>query len=134
MRRNQKSITAAPEIVRHIEGLAEANFNILVKLVSWLDAHEKTQDQFRMVVLAGLAKLDARLTEIQGCQLADYWAGYRVGDEKRAEYVKGVEEQVAKATEQSFRESVKFVYAEHKAAAAESAPCDRRRKWHGWEI
>ena len=134
MRRNQKSITAAPEIVRHIEGLTEANFNILVKLVSWLDAHERTQNQFRIVVLARLAKLEARLTEMQGCQLADYWSDYHLGDEKQARYTKEVEERVAKATEQSLMESVKFIYAEHKEAAAESAPRDRRRKWHGWEI
>jgi hypothetical protein len=36
MRRNARSITTSPEIVRHIGGLAQANFNLLTRLIEWL--------------------------------------------------------------------------------------------------
>jgi hypothetical protein len=55
MRRNAKSITTSPEIVRHIEGLTEANFNLLTKLVPWLDANEQAERRFRNAVIGSLS-------------------------------------------------------------------------------
>jgi hypothetical protein len=39
----RRSITTSPEIVRHIDGLTEANFKLLTRLISWLDPNEKAQ-------------------------------------------------------------------------------------------
>jgi hypothetical protein len=132
MRRNAKSITTSPEIVRHIHGLTEANFNLLIKLIEWLTEKEKAAHKFRLVVLSRLSKLETTLTEIQGAQLAEYWSPEkRITDEQRKKYIQEVEERISRGSEQLGLKMVKFIYGEDRAPEPRH---DRRRKWHGWEV
>ena len=131
MRRNCRSITTSPEIVKHIDGLTEANFNLLTRLVPWLAENEKAQRKFRAAVLVNLSKIEATLTQVLGCQLAQYWPEGKVTDAQRAKYIKDVEEWVSSDTEQLGLKMVRYIYGPSDEAVV---PRDRRRKWHGWEI
>jgi hypothetical protein len=131
MRRNCKSITTSPEIITNIADLSKMNFNLLTKLVPWLDANEKAQRKFRTAVLIRLSKIETVLTEVQGAQLADFWAPERVPDEQRAKYLQEVEERVSRETERLVLKMVRYIYGETEMPERRH---DRRRKWWGWEI
>lgn len=89
MRRNRKSITTSPEIVKHIDGLTDANFNLLTRLIPWLAENEKRQRKYMSCVLIRLSKIETMLTELLGVELVQFWPPGRppegVSDEKRAE-------------------------------------------------
>ena len=131
MRRNARSITTSPEIVKHIDGLTEANFKLLTNLITWLSENEKRQRKFMDCVLIRLANAEATLTEIQGCQLADYWQPGKVRDDKRAEYLKDLEAKMDLASEQIGLKMIRYIYG--KDPVPERCH-DRRRRWWGWEI
>ena len=132
MRRNCKSITTSPEIITNIAELSKMNFDLLTKLVPWLDANEKTQRKFRNAVLIRLAKIETMLTEIQGAQLADFWSpGTRISDEQRDKYLQEVEERISRESEKLGLKMVRYIYGETEMPERRH---DRRRKWHGWEI
>ena len=69
--------------------------------------------------------------EVQGCQVADYWPDGRISEEKRTQYIKEVEQRVAKASQESGTKSVRYVYTKTNEAVEDCPPRDRRRKWHG---
>lgn len=62
MRRNARSITTSPEIVRHIDGLTEANFKLLTMLILWLDANKKRERRFRSAVIHELTRIEAAIS------------------------------------------------------------------------
>ena len=134
MRNNCKSITTSPEIVKHIEGLTKANNTILTKLIPWLAANEKIGRKFRNAVLVRLSNIESMLTEVQGCQLAQYsktWPLKSLTDKEKANYFKELNERIVLRSETLGAASVKYIYGEDKAPEIRS---DRRRSWWGWEI
>lgn len=131
MRRNARSITTSPVSVRHIEGLTEANFNLLTRLITWLDENEKRQRKFMNCVLMRLAKAETMVTQIQGCQLADFWEPSKVTDDKRCEYLKDLQARMALDSEQMGLKMIRYIYGEDPAPEPRH---DRRRRWWGWEI
>lgn len=131
MRRNAKSITTSPEIVKHIDGLTEANFNLLTRLITWLDENEKRQRKFMNCVLIRLSKIETMLIEVQGCQVADYWSPGKVTDGKRAEYLNELEARMNLGSQQMGLKMIRYIYG--KDPTAESRH-DRRRRWSDWEI
>ena len=128
MRRNCKSITTSPEIITNIAGLSKMNFDLLTKLVPWLDANEKTRRKFRNAMLIRLSKIETMLTEVQGCQLVQSWPPGRVSDEQRDKYVQEVEERVSRTSEQLGLKMVKYIYGQTEMPEIRH---DRRRKWWG---
>lgn len=135
MRRNCKSITTSPEIVKHIDALTETNFNLLIKLIEWLTEKEKMQRKFRNAVLIRLSSIETKLTEVQGCQLAQFsktWPLNTLNKEQLTEYFQGMEERVFIASNQLGEKMVRYIYG-----PSENEVMPRRggrRKWHGWEI
>jgi hypothetical protein len=131
MRRNAKSITTSPEIVRHIDGLTEANFRLLTHLIEWLAANEKAQRKFRAAVLESLARIQTYVTMIHGAQIVEskgFKPGYEENIRKHAEHA---EEYVKQKSEDMVHALVPYIYREEPRAEARH---DRRKKWWGWEI
>jgi hypothetical protein len=135
MGRNAKSITTSPEIVRHIEGLTEANFNLLTKLVPWLDANEQAERRFRNAVIGSLTRMEAAISMVLVAQQAEQQG-------KRPFYCKKKLEEDAKAAEEFIEKQslergvnwVKYIYQPTKETPVDGPRHDRRRKWTGWEI
>jgi hypothetical protein len=135
MRRNRKSITTSPEIVEHIDGLTNAQFNLLTGLIPWLAENEKRQRKYMSCVLIRLSKIETLLTELLGVELVQFWPPGRppegVSDERRAELVQEVEERISRASEQLGLKMIRYIYGETEMSEGHH---DRRRKWWGWEI
>ena len=131
MRRNAKSITTSPEIVKHIHGLTETNFTLLTRLVPWLAENEKQQRKFVNCVLIRLSRIETMLTEVQGCQLAQLWPPGKVADKLRKEHLDEVEARMELASERMGVEMIRYMYGEDQVPVRRH---DRRRKWWGWEI
>ena len=104
---------------------------LLPKLALAVAANEATQRKFRTVVLIELAKIEATLTQIQGCQLAKFWDVGGISDEQRTKHLEEVEEQISSKTIQLSVRLAEYIYEDKKAVIL---PQDRRRKWSGWEI
>jgi hypothetical protein len=132
MRRNARSITTSPEIVRHIDGLTEANFNLLTRLIGWLDGHEKQHTKYRMAIINRLTRLEAAVSLIlvaQEAQTPSKLPGCPPG--KLEEAAKQAEEFISKQSEQVAMTMIRYIYGKEQAPQAKH---DRRRKWWGWEI
>ena len=71
------------------------------------------------------------LTEVQGAQLAEYWAPGRASDEQRAGYLREVEERISKASNKLGLKMVKYIYGQSEEPDGRRG---RRRKWADWEI
>lgn len=119
------------EIVKHIEGLTEANFKLMTSLIAWLGENERRQRKFMDCLLIRLAKIDTMLTEVQGCQLADFLQRGNVTDEKRTAYLKELEAKMDLANEQMGVKMIHYIYGKDQTPERRR---DRRRRWWGWEI
>jgi hypothetical protein len=131
MRRKRRSITTSPEIIETIAERTRMTFDLQAGLIQWLDANEKTQRKFRAAVLIRLSKIETMLTEVQGCQLVQYWPPGRVSDEQRDKYLQEVEERLSVASNQLGLKMVRYIYGETEMPEIRH---DRRRKWWCWEI
>ena len=132
MGRHRNSITSSPKIIESIAERTKMTFDLQTGLIQWLDANEKAQRKFRMVILSRLSKIEAMLTVIQGAQLADFWSPEkRITDEQRDKYVQEVEERVSRKSELLGLKMVRYIYGETEMPERRH---DRRRKWFGWEI
>ena len=131
MRRQRRSITTSYDIVQHIDGLTEANFKLLTMLISRLAEIEKRRRKYMTCVLIRLSKIETMLTEVQGCQLADFWPPGKVRDEERIKHVKELKARMESASEQMGLKMTRFIYGEDQGPEGRH---DRRRKWWGWEI
>jgi hypothetical protein len=132
MRRNARSITTSPEIVRHIDGLTEANFKLLTQLIEWLAGHEKQHTKYRMAMINRLTRVEAAISLIlvgQQMQLLSKPPWYQPG--KLEEDARGAEEWIARQSEQTAMKMIRYVYGKDQAPESRH---DRRRKWWGWEI
>jgi hypothetical protein len=131
MRRNAKSITTSPEIVKEIAAKTHANFDLLTRLIPWLDAHEKAQRKFRATVLGSLSRIQTYVTMIHGAQIVEskgFTPGYEAEIQEHTEHA---QEYVKQRSEEMVRALVSFIYREEPKPEARY---DRRRKWTGWEI
>jgi hypothetical protein len=131
MRRNQKFITTSPEIVRHIHGLTEANFNLMTKLIHWLHANESAQRKFRMAVIAKLCRLQAQITSLYPPILAQNQRLQLIDGEKLMADAKAIEEFITKNERETIVGIMEYIYREEPKAEGRH---NRRKKWHGWEI
>lgn len=132
MRRNARSITTSPEIVRHIDGLTQANFNLLTRLIEWLDGHEKQHTKYRMAMINRLTRVEAAISMILVAQEAQTqskppWCP----PGKLEEAAKQAEEFIARQSEQVAMTMIRYIYGKEQAPEPRQ---DRRRKWWGWEI
>ena len=139
MRKNAKSITTSPEIVRHIDGLTEANFKILTQLVTWLADNEKAQLKFRTAVITSLSRIEAGVSLLLVGQMAEQqFKKLFYHQDKLEKDAQDAEEFMSKRSFERGVATLKYIYEKTKETTTEevrhSAPHDRRRKWHGWEI
>lgn len=132
MRRNAKSVTASPDIVKHIEGLTEANFNLLTKLIDWLEDHEAQQMKFRLVTINKLAQMDAAISLILVGQQATQQGGrVQYYAEQLMKDAMAAEEFIAGQSEEVGMKMIRYIYGKDQAPEPRY---DRRRRWSGWEI
>ena len=132
MRRNCKSITTSPEIVKHIHGVAEANFRLLTKLIEWLAENEKRQGKYRFAMIHRLTRMEAAISLLlvgQQAQTQSKPPFYQT--DKLMEDAKAAEEFISNQSEQVGLKLLRCIYGEDRAPEPRR---DRRRKWHGWEI
>jgi hypothetical protein len=113
--------------------------DVLIALAHAVATNEEVQRRFRTAVLVRLSRIETKLTDVQGAQLADFWAPGKVTDEQRARYIRQVEDRFVRSSEEMGSKMVKFVYGGTEAldeAINEETAVKRktRRKWSGWEI
>ena len=132
MRRNARSITTSPEIVRHIEGLTEANFNLLSRLIEWLDGHEKQHTKYLMAMINRLTRVEAAISLIlvgQQAQTQSKPPWYEA--DKLEKNARRAEEFIASQSEQVGMKMIRCIYGKEQASEPRH---DLRRRWWGWEI
>lgn len=106
---------------------------ILKAMAHAIAANEDAQRRFRGAVLAMLSKIHITLTEVQGAQLADFWAPGRVTDEKRAEYLREVEDRISTKSSEVGLKMIKYIYG-FEEQPSPAARRGRRQDWSDWEI
>ena len=134
MRRNARSITTSPEIVRHIDGLTEANFKLLTMLIPYLDADKKPERRFRIAVIQELARIESAISLVlvaQNAQSQMLLKDHSYNAEKLEEDAKKDEELISKQSESAGLNMIRYIYREDPVPEPRH---DRRRRWWGWEI
>ena len=132
MRRNARSITTSPEIVRHIDGLTEANFKLLTQLIEWLAGHEKQHTKYRLAMINRLTRVEAAISLVLIGQQAQtqskppWYQAYKLEQDAKL-----AEECIARQSEQAGMKMIQYIYGKDQAPEPRH---DRRRKWWGWEI
>ena len=132
MRRNAKSVTTSPEIVRHIHGLTEANFKLLTQLIEWLAGHENLQAKYRLAMIHRLTRAEAAISLIlvgQQAQTQSKPPWYQA--DKLEEDARWAEECIARQSEQMGAKMIQYIFGKDQSPEPRH---DRRRKWSGWEI
>jgi len=132
MRRNRTDTTNPSETLKHIAELSKMNFNLLVQLVPYLDANERSQRKFRNVVVASLMKIEASLSLLLVGQQVDrqgrkLWFTH----EQLNEDAQVAEEFIAKQVFKRGQDIMAYIHAEQ---VVPGEPQSRRRGWSGWEI
>src|SRR6478609_667114 len=130
MRRNAKSITTSPEIVKHIDGLTEANFKLLTRLIEWLAGHEKQHTKYRVAIVNRLTRVEAAISLILVGQLGlqQGKAEWYRADKLEADS-KWAEDFIAQKGDKVAMEMFRYIYGEERAPEPRH---DRRRGWWGW--
>jgi hypothetical protein len=129
MRRNARSITTSPDIVRNIDGLRQANFNLLTGLIGWLDEHEKQHTKFRMAMINRLTRVEAAVSLILVAQEAQTQSKPPWDmPHKLEEAATQAEEIIARQSEQTATKLFRYIYGEEQAPEPRH---DRRRRWWG---
>ena len=134
MRRNARSITTSPEIVRHIDRLTEANFKLLTMLIPYLDASKRPERRFRIAVIQELARLESAISLLlvgQNAQSQMLLKNHSYDAEKLEEDAKETEELISRQSESAVLPMMRYIYREDPAPEPRH---DRRRRWWGWEI
>jgi hypothetical protein len=132
MRRNARSVTTSPEIVRHIDGLTEANFKLLTQLIEWLAGHEKQHTKYRAAMINRLTRVEAAISLIlvgQQAQTQSKPPWFQA--DKLEEDARQAEEFIARQSEQVGMKIMQYIYGKDQAPEPRY---DRRQKWWGWEI
>ena len=132
MRRNAKSITTSPEIVRHIDGLTEANFKLLTQLIEWLAGHEKQHTKYRVAMINRITRIEAAISLILVGQLGlqQGKAEWYRADKLKADS-KWAEDFIAEQGDKMGMKMIRYIYGDEPMPESRH---DRRRKWWGWEI
>jgi hypothetical protein len=130
----RRSITTSPEIVKHIDGLTEANFKLLTNLISWLDANEKAQRRFRAAVTRKLTRIDAALSLVfvgLEAQSQGILRHHGYDADKLQESAKAAEEFIKNQSHEAGMKMIRYIYTEDPVPEPRH---DRRRRWWGWEV
>jgi hypothetical protein len=132
MRRNCKSITTSPEIIKNIAAHTEANFNLLTKLMPWMDANEKVQRRFRYAVNHKLTRIEAAISLLRvGQQIQMQAKRMAYFEDKLEEDARSAEEFISNQSEAAWPKMIRYIHGESQSPEVRH---DRRRKWSGWEI
>ena len=111
MRRNAKSLTTSPEIVSHIHGLTEANFNMMTRLITWLTDKEKRQRKFECAVINKLTRINSTVSLLLVGQMAQTQSSRPwFHEDKLQEDAKKAEEFIAKQTREAGIKTVEYIY------------------------
>jgi galactose-1-phosphate uridylyltransferase len=121
----------AVELAGALAERSRMNKELLIALANAVGTNEKNQHQFRTAVLVMLARIETMLTEVQSCQLVQYWPLGHVSDEQRAENLREVEERVARTSGELGLKMVRHVYGESQDSGARSG---RMASCSDWEI
>ena len=135
MRKYIQTSKELTELLNKTAALTHANFEMLTKLVPWLDAHNVEQRKFRNVVLNKLQRIEGMAQQLLLGQLAEQ-QGKKLWftKEKLVENLEAAEEFIRKTSEDQFLNILKYIYVKKPETVEQNAPRDRRKKWHGWEI
>src|SRR5262245_24461604 len=117
MRRNAKSITISPEIVRHIDGLTEANFKLLAQLIERLAGHEKQKRRYRLAMIDSLTRVEAAISLIlvgQQAQMQEKPPWYQW--DKLEEDARWAEEWIDRQSTQVGMKMIQYIYGKDQAA------------------
>jgi len=115
-----------------LKELVNNDLNLLVKLVHRLMDIESREERFRTCMLIRTAKIETMLTEIMGCQLAQYWPDRQpMTEELRNKLIQEVQTRINTASQALGIKMVSFIHQEPEKPLERF---DRRRKWWGWEI
>ena len=115
-----------------LKELVNNDLNLLIKLVHRLMDIESREERFRTCMLIRTSKIETMLTEIMGCQLAQYWPDRQpMTEELRDKLVQEVQTRIDGASRALGIKMVSFIYEEPEKPQERF---DRRRKWWGWEI
>lgn len=118
--------------ITNLTELVNVDLNLLTTLVHRLVDIENKQQRFRTCMLTRLSSIEAMLTEVLGCQLAQYWSDKRpMTAELRNKYLQEVQEKIESGSQTLGLKMVRFI---HEEPAKPEERFDRRRKWWGWEI
>ena len=130
----KRTITTSPVIVRHIDGLTQANFNLLTMLIPWLDANKKTERKFRSAVIHELARIESAISLVlvgQEAQSQSWLKQHGYDADKLEDAAKWAEEVISKQSEPAGLNMMRYIYREDPVPEPRH---DRRRRWWGWEI
>ena len=130
----KRTITTSPEIVRHIDGLTEANFKLLTELIPWLDAKKKSERRFRIAVIHELTRIDAAVSLLlvgQNAQSQGILKRYGYDADKLEEEAKWADEYISNQSSAAGLRAIQYIYSEDPVPEPRH---DRRRRWWGWEI
>lgn len=132
MRRNAKAIKTPPEIVKHIDGLTEANFKLLTRLIGWSAENETRQRKYQFAMVHRLARIEAMISLLLvGQQAEQQCKPPFYSHDKLHEDAGKAEDFIANQSEQIGLKMIRYIYGEERAPETHH---DRRRKWWGWEI
>jgi hypothetical protein len=130
----KRSITTSPEIVWHIDGLTEANFNLLTMLIPWLDARWKEERKFRNAVIGKLTRIESALSLVlmgNEAQTQMMLKNHSFDGEKLEADAKAAEEFISNQSEAAGMKIIRYIYSQDPVPEPRH---DRRRRWWGWEI
>ena len=133
MKRQYTSRQKPNDPITNLTELVRMQLNLMTNLVHHLVEVENKQQRFRTCVLIRLSRIETMVTEVQGCQLAQYWPDdhARMTDELRAKYLQEVQDRIESASEKLGLKMVRYM---HEKPDVQEKQYDRRRKWWGWEI
>jgi phage gp36-like protein len=132
MTRHNRRRQQPKDPITNLTELVNNDLNLLIKLVHRFVDIENKQERYRTCTLIRMSRIEAMLTQVLGCQLAQYWAEQsRMTDELRTKHLQEVENKIQQEAETLGIKMVRYI---HEEAKKPEAHFDRRRKWWGWEI
>lgn len=135
MRRNRNTTTTPSDPIAYAATLTQANFELLTKLVPWLDANEKAQRKFRNVMIHKLNLIESIITFVLAGQEAhNQRKQLFYNREKLDEDMKAAEEFVSKQSLERGIRIMEYIYGGNDNSPAPERSRGRRQPWSDWVI
>jgi len=131
MRRKYQTTTNSPDATTNMAALTKANFNLLTKLIPWLDANERIQRKFRFAVIHKLTRIEAAVSMLLVGQQVQMQRRHEYYADKLEEDARSAEEFISRQSEVAGLRIIQYIHTESQPPDVRH---DRRRKWWGWEI